>query len=82
MFKPLDTDEANAPKAEADVNLQDLLFKEVTVETTADSPASDRKEPEKEDIEKLNAEIAKLNSDMLVLNSDGERKTEIKDFFI
>lgn len=71
MFKPLEEPTDGETPTKEDVQLKDLLYKEVTV-TPSDTPETDRKK--QEDLDKLNAEIEKLNTDMLVLDKNGERK--------
>ena len=69
MFKPLEDDDTTSTK---DVNLKDLLYKEVEV-TPFGAPDVEQ-ERKQSDMDKLKSEIAKLNDDLVVLKPDGERK--------
>ena len=74
MFKSLqNTDDPGTPTKE-NVNLKDLLYKEVEV-TPSGTPEVERLK--QIEMEKLNAEIAKLNNDMVVLDKNGERKPNV-----
>ena len=74
MFKSLqDTEDPGTPTKE-NVNLKDLLYKEIEV-TPSGTPEVERLK--QIEMEKLNAEIAKLNNDMVVLDKNGDRKPNV-----